>query len=52
MSNLEVSYILLRFEVLTAVTMNNVAFWDINPNLYLTEDTLLLRYRAQPVNAM
>jgi hypothetical protein len=41
-----------RFYVFTAVTMKNAIFWDIKkPSLYFTEDTLLLRYRAQPVNA-
>jgi hypothetical protein len=42
----------VRFEVFTAVTMKNVVFWDIKPSSYLTGDTLRLRYRAQPVNAM
>jgi hypothetical protein len=32
--------------------MKNDVFWDIKPGSYLTGDTLLLRYRAQPVNAM
>jgi hypothetical protein len=41
-----------RFEVLTAVTMTNAVFWDIKPSSYLTGDTLRLRHRAQPVNAM
>jgi hypothetical protein len=30
----------------------NVVFYDIKPSLYLTGDTLLLRYRGQSVNAM
>jgi hypothetical protein len=42
----------VRFEVFMAVTMKNVVFWDIKPSSYLTGDTLRLRYRAQPVNAM
>jgi hypothetical protein len=32
--------------------MKNAVFWDINPSSYFTVDTLRLRYRAQPVNAM
>jgi hypothetical protein len=32
--------------------MKNVVFWVIKPSSYLTGDTLLLRYRVQPVNAM
>jgi hypothetical protein len=32
--------------------MKNAVFRDINPSSYLTGDTLRLRYRAQPVNAM
>jgi hypothetical protein len=35
-----------------AVTMKNGVFWDIKSSLYLTGDTLRLRYRVQPVNAM
>jgi hypothetical protein len=43
----------VRFEVFTAAIMKNVVFWDIKKtSSYLTGDTLLLRYRAQPVNAM
>jgi hypothetical protein len=42
----------VRFEVFTAVTMKNAVFWDIKLSSYLTGDTLLLRYRAQPVNDM
>jgi hypothetical protein len=38
--------------VFTAVTMNSAIFWDIKPSSYFTGDTLHLRYRAQPVNAM
>jgi hypothetical protein len=41
----------VRFEVITAVTMK-IVFWDIKPSSYLTGDTLRLRYKAQPVNAM
>jgi hypothetical protein len=40
------------FEVFTAVTMENAVFWNKEPNSYFTGATLLLRYRAQPVNAM
>jgi hypothetical protein len=32
--------------------MKNAVFWDIKPSSYLTGETLRLRYRAQPVNAM
>jgi hypothetical protein len=32
--------------------MKNAIFWDIETHLYLTENTLCLRYRTQPVNAM
>jgi hypothetical protein len=39
-------------EVFTAVTMKNAVFWDIKTQSYLTGDTLRLRYRPQPVNAM
>jgi hypothetical protein len=42
----------LRFEVFTAVTMKNAVFWDIKPSSYFTGNTLRLRYRAQPVNAI
>jgi hypothetical protein len=42
----------VRSEVFTAVTMKNGVFWDIEPSSYLKEDTLRLRFRAQPVNAM
>jgi hypothetical protein len=42
----------LRFDVITAVTMKNVVFWDIKNQFNLTGDTLRLRYRVQPVNAM
>jgi hypothetical protein len=42
----------VRFEVFTAVSVKNVVFWDIKPKLYLTENTLHLRYGPQPVNAM
>jgi hypothetical protein len=41
-----------RFQVFTAVAMKKAVFWDIKLSLYLTGDTLLLRYRAQSVNAM
>jgi hypothetical protein len=39
-------------DVFTAMTMKNVFFWDIKPTSYFTGDTLRLRYRVQPVNAM
>jgi hypothetical protein len=42
----------VRFEVCTALTTKNAVFWDIKPSPYLTGNTLRLRYRAQPVNAM
>jgi hypothetical protein len=42
----------VRFEDFAAVTMMNAVFWDVNPSLYFTGDTLLLRYRVQPLNAM
>jgi DNA repair exonuclease SbcCD ATPase subunit len=42
----------VRFEVIMAVTMKNVDFWDIKPSSYFTGDTLPLHYRVQPVNAM
>jgi hypothetical protein len=42
----------VMFEVFTAVTMKNVVFWDIKTSSYFTGDTLHLRYRVQPVNAM
>jgi hypothetical protein len=34
------------------MTMNNAVLWHIKFSSYLTRDTLLLRYRAQPVNAI
>jgi hypothetical protein len=42
----------VTFEGFAAVTMKNVVFWDIKPSSYFTGDTLRLRYRVQPVNAM
>jgi hypothetical protein len=43
---------LVRYEVFTAVTMENSVLWDIKkPCSYLIGDKLRLRYRAQPVNA-
>jgi hypothetical protein len=42
----------VRFAAFTAVNMKNAVFWDIKPHSYFTGDTLHLRYRAQPVNAM
>jgi hypothetical protein len=45
-------FVLSRFEGFTAVIMRNSVFWDIKASSYLTGDTLPLRYRAQPVNAM
>jgi hypothetical protein len=41
-----------RSEVFTAVTMKNVVFWDKKPQFVPQGNTLLLRYRAQLVNAM
>jgi hypothetical protein len=35
-----------------AATMKNAVFWDMKPSSYLRGDTLLLRYRVHPVNAM
>jgi hypothetical protein len=32
--------------------MKNVVSWDIKPSSYLTGNTLFLRCRAQPVNAI
>jgi hypothetical protein len=32
--------------------IKNVVFWDITTQLYLTGDTLRLRYTLRPVNAM
>jgi hypothetical protein len=32
--------------------MKNAVFYDIKPSSYFTGDTLLHRYRVQPVNAM
>jgi hypothetical protein len=32
--------------------MKYVVFWNIKPSSYLTGDTLSIRYRAQPDNAM
>jgi hypothetical protein len=32
--------------------LKNAVLWNIKPSSYLTRDTLHLRYRAQPVNAM
>jgi hypothetical protein len=42
----------VRSEVFTAVTMKNVVVWDIKTSSYFTGDTLRLRYRVQPANAM
>jgi hypothetical protein len=36
----------------TMKSMKNAVFWDIKPLSSLTGDTLRLRYRVQPVNAM
>jgi hypothetical protein len=39
-------------EVLTAMTMKCAVFWDIKKtSSYFTGNTLLLHYRAPPVNA-
>jgi hypothetical protein len=37
----------VRFEVLTAVTMKNVVFWDMKPSSYLTGDTTPLQSSAR-----
>jgi hypothetical protein len=42
----------IRFEVFMAVTLKNAFLWDENPSSYLTENILLLSYRAKPVRAM
>jgi hypothetical protein len=42
----------VRFEVFSAVTMKNVVFWDIINPVRTSQETLRLRNRAQPVNAM
>jgi hypothetical protein len=43
---------MLRSEVFTAETMKNAVFWDIKKTvLYMTGNTLRLRYRAQQVDA-
>jgi hypothetical protein len=34
------SIIYVKFEGITAVTVKNAVFWDINPSSYLTGDTL------------
>jgi hypothetical protein len=41
-----------RLEVSVVVIMKNAVFWDNNPSSYFIGNTLLLRYKAQPVNAM
>jgi hypothetical protein len=43
---------LVRSEDFTAMTMKNVAFWDIKTQFVLHRRHILLRYRVQPVNAM
>jgi hypothetical protein len=48
----ESSQLTLSIELFKAVIMKNVVFWDKKPSLYLTENTLLIRYIAQPVNTM
>jgi hypothetical protein len=40
------------FDVFIAVTAKNAAFWDMKPHFLITGNTINLRYRAQPVNAM
>jgi hypothetical protein len=52
MSPFEVPVGHARFEVFTAVTMKNAVYWDINTQFVPSGDTLGLRYRAQPDNAM
>jgi hypothetical protein len=41
-----------EFEFITAVTLKNAVLWDIKTQFILHRDTLHLRFRAQPVNAM
>jgi hypothetical protein len=48
----KIHLITVRSEENTAVTMKNAVFWGIKTSSYFTGDTLLLRYIAQPVNAM
>jgi hypothetical protein len=43
---------LVRFEVVTAVTMKNVVFWDIKPQFVLHRRHITSRYTVQPVNAV
>jgi hypothetical protein len=53
--DLTVRFILLhkgRFEVFMALAVKNAVFWDIKTKFYLTGDTLLLRYKSKPVNAL
>jgi hypothetical protein len=42
----------VRFEIFTVVTIKNSVFWYIKLSSYLTGNTLLLHYGAQPVNAV
>jgi hypothetical protein len=41
-----------EIRILTSEGIKNVVFWGIKRSSYFTGDTLRLRYRAQPVNAM
>jgi hypothetical protein len=45
-------FLFVRFEVLTAVAMENAVLWNIKPSTYLKGHTLRLCYKVQPVNAM
>jgi hypothetical protein len=36
----------VRFEIFTAVTMENAVFWDIKPSSYLTGNTIPLQSPA------
>jgi hypothetical protein len=42
----------VRSEVITAVAIKYVVFWDIKHSSYLTGDTLLLHCKSQAVNTM
>jgi hypothetical protein len=42
----------VRLEVSTVVNTKNAVFWDIKPSSYLTANTLHLRYKTQPDNAV
>jgi hypothetical protein len=40
------------FQVLTAVNIDNIFFWDKKPSSNLTGDIVIFRYTSLPVNAM